>query len=439
MMIRSSNRFNISQGEFTLIWAKIALLSFGGPAGQIALMHKVIVDEKKWITESQFLHALNFCMLLPGPEAQQLATYIGWILKGVRGGLVAGLLFILPGIVTIMALSWLYVLFAETNFLQALFYGLKAAILAIVIEALWRIGKRALKGYAAYSIALLAFIGMYFFHVPFPLIVLLSFIAGFFWMQRPQLNHQEEGVLKISRMVARYTFLAGVTSLVLWILPILALYIYLGPDDIFTQISIFFSKMAVVTFGGAYAVLSYVAQEAVQHLNWLKPEEMLDGLGMAETTPGPLIMVLQYVGFLASYRHADLGNPLLAGTIGGLVTTWVTFAPCFSWIFLGAPYVERLRHKVKVRAALSGVSAAVTGVILNLSIWFALHILFSDIYTISQGLMVFSRPNFSSIQFPALLIFCISATGLLFFKWGMFRILAIAIISAYLMALLGII
>src|SRR6185437_15978501 len=330
--------------ESTRTWVRVALLSFGGPAGQIAVMHRILVEEKRWISEPRFLHALNYCMLLPGPEAQQLATYVGWLIH--------------PGIICIMALSYVYALWGQVPFVTALLFGLKAAVLAIVVEAVIRIGKRALKGRALIALAAAAFVGIFFFAIPFPLIILTAGLLGLMGLVRASpISHGASTTTSVSdeqslfgdepvrsaRPSMARTIRVAAVWLSLWLVPVTALLILLGPHDVFSQIAVFFSKMAMVTFGGAYAVLAYVAQQAVQHYGWLKPTEMLDGLGMAETTPGPLIMVLQFVGFTAAYRDPGVLSPLLAGTLGGLLATWVTFIPCFLWIFVGAPFIEHLR------------------------------------------------------------------------------------------------
>lgn len=378
--------------EAVRVWARIAALSFGGPAGQIAVMHRILIDEKRWIGEARFLHALNFCMLLPGPEAQQLATYIGWLLHGVRGGLVAGFLFVLPGALAILALSWIYVLYGNVGPVEALFFGLKAAVLAIVVQAVVRIGSRALKSTASRALAVVAFVAIFLFGVPFPLIVLTAGVIG--WITGRQGSTafaggghggSGQGLLDAESALGDGPVLhptgrtraAALILAALWLAPVAALFALAGPDSVWTEIAIFFSKMAVVTFGGAYAVLAYVAQAGVDQYHWLTPTEMLDGLGLAETTPGPLIMVTQFVGFLAAFRQATGMSPLIAGTIGSILTTWVTFLPCFIWIFAGAPFVEKLRENKALSSSLGAITAAVVGVILNLALWFALHFLFA--------------------------------------------------------------
>ncbi|MBI3699568.1 MAG: chromate efflux transporter [Afipia sp.] len=380
----------VSFRDAFVVWARVAMLSFGGPAGQIAVMHRILVDEKRWISESRFLHALNYCMLLPGPEAQQLATYIGWLMHRTAGGIMAGGLFILPGVIAIMGLSYIYAAFGNVGFIEALFFGLKAAVLAIVIQAVVRIGKRALRNKIMIGLAVVAFVGIFFFNVPFPAIIIAAGLIGFIGAKsgRPEFEAVAHGGGKQTALVdnlltdelpehvrpsvARALKVSAIW-LLLWLVPVAALLLALGQANVFSQIAIFFSKMAMVTFGGAYAVLAYVAQQAVDHYHWVNPREMLDGLGMAETTPGPLIMVLQFVGFMAAFRDAGALPPMLAGTLGGLLATWVTFTPCFLWIFLGAPFIEALRGNKALAGALSAITAAVVGVILNLSIWFAIH------------------------------------------------------------------
>ncbi|MGE5259261.1 MAG: chromate efflux transporter [Actinomycetota bacterium] len=420
--------------EATRTWVRVALLSFGGPAGQIAVMHRILVEEKRWISEQRFLHALNYCMLLPGPEAQQLATYVGWLMHGTLGGLIAGGLFILPGIICIMALSYIYALWGQVPFVTALLFGLKAAVLAIVVEAVIRIGKRALKSRALVGLAAAAFVGIFFFAVPFPVIILLAGLLGLTGLMRPPpISHGASTANSVSdeqslfgdepvrsaRPSMTRTIRVAAVWFSLWLVPVTALLILLGPHDVFSQIAVFFSKMAMVTFGGAYAVLSYVAQQAVQHYGWLKPTEMLDGLGMAETTPGPLIMVLQFVGFIAAYRDPAVLSPLVAGTLGGLLATWVTFIPCFLWIFVGAPFIEHLRGISALNSALVAITAAVVGVILNLALWFAIHTIFADTISVRVWPLTFDAPVLSSLN-PWVLGLSIAAAVAIFrLKWGM--------------------
>lgn len=431
--------------EAARVWAKIGLLSFGGPAGQIALMHKELVEERRWIGEQRFLHALNYCMLLPGPEAQQLATYIGWLLHRTKGGLVAGLLFILPGALVMLGLSILYALYRHVSLVDAVFFGVKAAVLAVVVEALLRIGRRALKNRVMVGIAVAAFIGIYVFRIPFPLIILAAGLVG--WIgsrQAPQLfaaggNGGREAVPDVKGVVDvmfergelahaepswRRALRVLAIWLPIWLGPVLLLWMLTGTASVWTQIGAFFSTMAVVTFGGAYAVLAYVAQAAVDSFGWLKPGEMVDGLGLAETTPGPLIMVLQFVGFLAAYRAPGALDPLLAGCLGALLTTWVTFAPCFLWILVGGPYVEALRGNTAISSALSAITAAVVGVIMNLAVWFALHVVFRDVRTIEVFGVGPDLPVLSSIDWRAAALSLAAAIAMLRFKTGMIPTLA---------------
>jgi chromate transporter len=426
-----------SFAEAFRVWLKVAALSFGGPAGQIAVMHRILVEEKRWISESRFLHALNYCMLLPGPEAQQLATYIGWLMHRTAGGIMAGGLFILPGIVSIMALSYVYAAYGKVGAIAALFFGLKAAVLAIVLEALVRIGKRALKTNAMFVLAGAAFVLIFFFGVPFPLIILAAAVIGFVgelsghaWFQASG-GHGAAGKTEDAdsllgeelpahaRPTIAWTATVAAIWLLLWLVPVGIILATLGPTNVFSQIAVFFSKMALVTFGGAYAVLAYVAQQAVENYRWLAPGEMLDGLGMAETTPGPLIMVLQFVGFMAAFRDPNGLPPMLAATLGGLLATWVTFTPCFLWIFLGAPFVERLRGNRAVNSALSAITAAVVGVILNLAIWFAIHTIFREIFHIGQFGLSFDAPVLASVNAWALLLSVAAALAIFRFKVGM--------------------
>ncbi len=408
------------------VWLRIGLISFGGPAGQIALMHKVLVEEKKWIDEARFLHALNFCMLLPGPEAQQLATYVGWLLHRTLGGLIAGILFVLPGALVILALSLLYAAFGQLPLVEAAFFGIKAVVLAVVAEALLRIGRRALRSRLHLGIAAAAFVGIFFFALPFPLIVVLAGLLGFLGAALGQRADPKEpdAEVPIGRADRRASLRAALVCLALWLAPTAALLALLGPDQVFSQIAVFFSKMAVVTFGGAYAVLAYVGQQAVETYAWLEPGEMLDGLGLAETTPGPLIMVVQFVGFLGAHRNPDALDPFGAGILGAVLTTWVTFLPCFAWIFLGAPYVEALRGNRKLDAALSGVTAAVVGVILNLALWFALHISFARVEEVRISALRLYRPVWESVDPASLVLTAAALVAMLRFKLPMLPTLA---------------
>ena len=431
--------------EAVRVWARVAALSFGGPAGQIAVMHRILVEEKRWIGEARFLHALNFCMLLPGPEAQQLAIYIGWLLHRTRGGLVAGMLFVLPGAVAIMASSCLYALYGRLAPVEALFFGLKAAVLAIVVEAVRRIGRRALTRPAQRLVAAAAFVAIFAFRLPFPAIILAAGLIGYAASRAGAQSfaaradhgatgggaavHDRESALGDdipghARPNLGWSLQVSAVFLLLWLVPVAALVLLLGPDSSFARIGLFFSKMAVVTFGGAYAVLAYVAQQAVQTYGWLAPGEMLDGLGMAETTPGPLIMVTQFVGFMGAYRHPGALPPLVAGMLGGLLTTWVTFVPCFLWIFLGAPFVERLRGHAGLSAALSAITAAVVGVVFNLALWFALHSWFHTVQTVRLGWVRADVPVLASADAAAILLSAAAMVAIFRFRLGTLTVLA---------------
>jgi len=439
-------------GEALRAWVRVAAYSFGGPAGQIAVMQRILVDEKRWFSQSRFLHAMNYTMLLPGPEAQQLATYGGWMLHGWRGGLVAGGLFILPGFVSILALSVLYAGFRDVTLVAALFFGLKPAVLAIVVEAVLRIGRRALRNRIMVAIAVLAFVAIFVFGVPFPLIIATAALVGWaghrlapdrFTAVRSATPAESGGASLFddhhsagARPSALRTLGTVALWLAIWWLPVLALMAALGRTSIFVTEGLFFSKVAVVTFGGAYAVLAYIAQQAVEVYGWLAPGEMLDGLGMAETTPGPLIQVVQFVGFMGAYRAPGALGPLMAGLIGSAVTTWVTFAPCFLWIFAGAPYIEWLRGKRALTAALSGITAAVVGVVLNLALWFSIHTLFRQ--TVSVGAPFDTTlPVLGSADFAAIGIGAAAFAALFGLRWGMFGTLALGAVLGVVASLLG--
>ena len=441
--------------EAMKVWARVAALSFGGPAGQIAVMHRIVVEEKKWIGEQRFLQALNYCTLLPGPEAQQLATYIGWLMHRTRGGLLAGTLFVLPGLLAIMALSWVYVLLGQVTLVQGLFFGLKAAVLVIVIEAVLRVGKRALRNNVMRGIAAAAFVAIFFYHVPFPLIIVVTGALGWLggrlgWaafgtggghgtLGAKQLADADsllgEETPAHARPNLRWSLSITAVFLALWLVPVALLFVGLGGGNVFAQIAVFFSKMAVVTFGGAYAVLAYVAQQAVENYQWVTAGEMLDGLGMAESTPGPLIMVTQFVGFLAAWREPGGLPPLLAATLGGLLTTWVTFVPCFLWIFFGAPFVEALRSNKALAAALAAITAAVVGVILNLAMWFGLQVLFSDLEPVAFLGAAFDLPVLGSANLPALALAAACAVAIFRFKFGMIPVLLASALAGIVYAL----
>lgn len=402
------------------VWARIGLTSFGGPAGQIAMMHRVLVEERRWLDERTYLLALNFCTLLPGPEAMQLATYSGWRLHGVKGGLAAGLLFVLPGALVILALSAIYVAYGQVPLLTAIFTGIKAAVLAIVLEALLRISKKSLKSGVEWIIAAASFIAIFFFKVPFPLIIIAAAIIGYIAL----LDRSDSSPLQPVAPVRFADTVATATIwLVIWIVPLVALAAALGGDHVLAQLAWFFSKLAIVTFGGAYAVLAYMAQDAVQVYGWLTAGEMLDGLGLAETTPGPLILVTEFVGFLAAAR-SNAGSPILLGVAGALVTLWATFAPCFLFVFTGAPYIARLQSAPRLKSALTGITAAVVGVILNLSLWFALHVLFKTVSEDQIGPLNMSVPDVSSIDIPTAVLALIAAIFIFVVRFGVMTTLA---------------
>ena len=445
--------------EATRIWARIGLLSFGGPAGQIALMHRILVEERRWLGEKRFLHALNYCMLLPGPEAMQLAVYIGWLMHRTLGGIIAGALFVLPGAVAIMALSWVYALYGNVGPVEALFFGLKAAVLAIVVQAVIRIGARALGSPAMLAIAAASFVAIFAFGVPFPLIILAAGLIGLAGARagvpaflaagahaqvgRVQvadadtlLGEETPGHAQVDRA---HALRVAAVILILWLGPVALLFAALGPAHVLSQIAGFFSILAVVTFGGAYAVLAWVAQEAVQNFGWLAPGEMLDGLGMAETTPGPLIMVTQFVGFMGAFRDAGGLPPLLAGTLGGLLTTWVTFLPCFLWIFLGAPFIERLRDNRALTAALTAVTAAVVGVILNLAVWFGLHVVFDELRRITAPGLALDIPVWTTLDPAAAGLVLAALVAVLRFGAGTLAILSACAAAGLLLGAAGLI
>ena len=413
--------------EALRFWLKLGFISFGGPAGQIAIMHAELVEKRRWISEARFLHALNYCMLLPGPEATQLATYIGWLLHRTRGGIVAGALFVLPSAVILWVLSFIYVSFGTIPWIAAVFYGLKPAVVAIVAAAVIRIGKRALKNECLWSIAGLSFVAFYFFNAPFPLILatagLIGFLGGRWWPAKfiltthndskstdecdAVLDDASESPAHTAPSLARALKVTAV-SLALWWIPVLLLALWLGSSHTLVRQGIFFSKAAMVTFGGAYAVLPYVSQQAVESQGWLTTPQMLDGLGLAETTPGPLIMVLQFVGFVGAWQHPGHLPPLVAATLGAAITTWTTFVPCFLWIFLGAPHIEQMRRNAGISSTLSAVTAAVVGVVLNLAVWFGVHVLF---------------PASGPIDWFAATVSLSAFVGIIRWKWGVIPVI----------------
>lgn len=379
--------------EAFCFWLKLGFISFGGPAGQIAVIHAELVEKRRWISESRFLHALNFCMLLPGPEAQQLATYIGWLLHRTWGGIIAGTLFVLPSAVLLWGLSVLYVSYGRLPWVAALFVGLQPAVLAIIAAAVFRIGSRVLRNGSLCALAAVAFVGLFFFRIPFPYVIVsaaaIGWLGGRFSPARFDLSRTNDATNTLihddvrlgdhTRPSWKRALKVLLVSLLLWWAPVFLAGSWLGWSHAVPQQGVFFSKAAMVTFGGAYAVLPYVSQQAVEHYHWLSASQMLDGLGLAETTPGPLIMVLQFVGFLGGWHQPGSLSPLLAATLGAALTTWTTFLPCFLWIFLGAPYIEKLRDHRGLSAVMSAITASVVGVILNLAVWFAGHVLFPGV------------------------------------------------------------
>ena len=431
--------------EATRAWFLISLQTFGGPAGQIAVMQRTLVDEKRWIGERRFMHALSYCMLLPGPEAQQLAVYTGWLLNGWAGGLVAGVLFVLPGAIAMLALSWAYVTHGDTTLVTGLFLGLAPAVVAIVVQAVLRIGRRALTRPALVVLAVAAFLLLALLHVPFPVVVLGAGLVGWLLLRlapgRPVVDVEEtegaaplvpdDALHRAAPSWRRNLSVLGL-GLVLWVAPVLLALGLAGGGSVFTDQGLFFGGMAVVSFGGAYAVLSYVAQAAVGTYGWLSASEMVRGLALAETTPGPLIMVVQFVAFLGAYRNPGDLDPLLAGVLGALLTTWVTFVPSFIFIFLGAPYVERLRGNRTLRSALEGVTAAIVGVIANLALYFAVHTLFAGTRKADSGPLSLELPVWSTYVWEAWLVAMVAAVLVFWLRWSVLRTLGVC-------ALLGII
>ena len=422
------------------VWMKIGLLSFGGPTGQIALMHRMLVEERHWIDDGRFLNALNFCMLLPGPEAMRLATYIGWRLHGIRGGLAAGLLFVLPGAAVVLTLSMIYAAFGQVPVIEALFFGVKAAVLVVVIEALLRVAKRALKGTEYWLLAAFSFVGIFFFAAPYPLLVLASTAVGYALTLRkgergsvaPPVTAPVHGVALFETLSTAALWLA------IWLGPLVAVAAIFGKGSVLAQIGYFFSKLAVVTFGGAYAVLAYMGQDVSSQYGWITPGEMMDGLGLAETTPGPLILVTQFVGYLAAYRHGGAGPSVTMGLLGAVVTLWATFAPCFLWVFTGAPYLEWLNKQPRLKGALAGVTAAVVGVILNLALWFGLHVIFKTVRLTTWGPLKLWTPDVATVDWRIIALTAISAFLLLWRHWNIMAVLAVAGGGALALRLAGI-
>lgn len=433
--VRQSNE-GIGFREALGVWLKIGFLSFGGPAAQIAVMHRILVDEKRWLGERSFLSALNFCMLLPGPEAMQLATYAGWRMHGIAGGLAAGLAFVLPGAFLMLALASLYAFYGALPAMEVLFLGVKAAVLAIVLEALLKVARKALKKQVHWVIAAAAFVALFFFHVPFPIVIIVAALAGALSAWRgsggglPASEEPAEPALSQHAAGAPRTLATIALWLAIWLVPIALLWMALGGDHILVKIGVFFSKLAVVTFGGAYAVLAYMAQEVVRGYGWLDAGEMVDGLGLAETTLGPLILVTEFVGFLAAFKEGG-SQAFVMGVAGAVVTLWATFAPCFLWIFAGAPYVERLQQMQRAQAALSGVTAAVVGVILNLSIWFGLKVLFTGFVAFTAGPVHLDVPLLETLDWRAAALALLASVVLFRLHAGVIVTLIVSAVASF--------
>lgn len=430
--------------EALWVWFRVAIYSFGGPTNQIAVMHKIVVEEKKWVGEKRFLHALNYCMLLPGPEAHQLVIYLGWLLHRYRGGLAAGILFLIPGIITMFVLSILYAKYQTLTFVQTLFYGIKAGVIAIVFDAMIHIGKKALKSRTHIVIATAAFVGIFFFKIPFPIIIfsaaLIGFLIGRYGKNLIQIQNEkdakEKDLVSNNPHIDSYSIKGTLFTIALWLFiwfsPVILALLFLGNDSVFTQEGLFFTKTAAISFGGAYAVLAYITLQSVKHYHWLQPGEMLDGLGMAETLPGPLIKVVQFVGFMAAFRHAGTMNPVWAGCLGSIITAWAIFIPSFLWIFSGAPYIERLRKIRDLQAAMTAITAAVVGVILNLSIWFAIHALFHTVAEKQYSILRLYIPDWHTFDIGTFGIMVCGLVLVFIFRAGIFTVLGTSILLGFL-------
>lgn len=444
----------VGLSEAARVWGYVGLNSFGGPAGQIALMHRELVERRRWISEQRFLHALNYCMVLPGPEAQQLATYVGWLMHGRRGGLIAGVLFILPGFLVMLALSLLYALYGSVDWVSGLLFGLQAAVVVLVAEAFVRISKRTLRSATLKILAAASFVAITFFHVPFPVIVILSALIGWSAGRRQpdefpggshgRVNSDGGEVLLMDDAVItprarRQALRAASVCAALWLVPVALIVLALGSANVFAQQAILFSQSAIFTFGGAYAVLAYIAQEAVFRYEWITSKDMVTGLGLAESTPGPLILVLQFVGFLAAFNNPGDLSPVIAGLIGAALTIWVTFVPCFMFIFLGAPYVERLRENLALRHALTAVGAAVAGVVLSLAVWFTLNTVFPGVETARFGPLVLPIPDLAGIAWASVAISALAALLVFRFALGTLRVLAVCAAVGVAGSLLGLV
>ena len=422
-----------SLGEAARTWAYVGVNSFGGPAGQIAVMHRVVVDEREWIDEKRYLHALNFCMLLPGPEALQLAVYLGWVLNGVVGGLIAGLLFILPGLAVMAVLAGVYASFGDVSWISALLFGIQTAVIAIVVQAVVRVGRRSLRTPLLVGLAVAAFLALSLFDVMFPYVVLVALIVGWVVGRRSPdalrvSVEADADIDRVSTAKARQARIAGLWALVIWIVPLALIIAVLGMDNVLSQEAWLFAKTAVLSFGGAYAALTYVSQQAVGHYGWIEPRDMVAGLGLAETTPGPLVLVMTFVGYVAAYEAAgELGLPgVVAGLIGFSIAAWATFVPSFGFVLLGAPSIERLRHNPRVAGALAAVTAAVVGVIADLAVWFSLSVLFGDLPKHSWGPITLEVPEWSQLDGWALLLTVMSLVLVFGLRLGLLRVLGIA-------------
>jgi chromate transporter len=425
----------VSFRDAARFWIELGFITFGGPTGQIAIMHEELVERRRWISESRFLHALNYCMLLPGPEAQQLAIYVGWLLHRVKGGLVAGIAFVLPAFFLILGLSYAFVTYGDIEWVSSVFYGLRAAVVGIVAVAAVRLASKAFVGPVMYAIAAAAFLAVFLVHVSFPFIVIgagvLGWVGGVLWpsafssRDEPEPGVSHDVAVRDDRSAGSHTEVSLTRSVVVaavglaaWILPLAVVAVWRGANDTLTEEAVFFSRAALVTFGGAYAVLGYIGQAAVTQFGWLRPGQLVVGLGLAESTPGPLIMVTEFVGFVAAYQHPGDLDPVVAGVLGACVTTWATFAPCFLWIFLGAPFVERLRGNVRLTMALSAITAAVVGVVLNLAIWFAIHTLFEDVRDVEVFGGPVPVPELASVDPFALALAAIVVVGMMRYGWN---------------------
>jgi chromate transporter len=428
----------VSFGEAARFWIKLGFINFGGPTGQIAIMHDELVERRRWISNARYLHALNYCMLLPGPEAQQLAIYVGWLLHKIKGGIVAGVAFVLPAFFLMLGLSYVYVVYGDVPWVNGIFEGLSAAVVGIVAAATIRIGKKALRNLAMYLIAAIAFVAIFFLHVPFPIIVIAAGVIGLLaWTRWPATftvtaeRDAERTAISDEGSAGEHTtvrlgrsILVLVIGLAVWFVPLLLVAAWAGRGSTLSQQAWFFSKASVVTFGGAYAVLAYITQAAVTKYGWLSANQMVTGLGLAESTPGPLIMVTEFVGFVGAYQHPGTLDPLVAGMIGALVATWATFAPCFLWIFLGAPFVETLRGKDRLSAGLHAITAAIVGVILNLALWFAIHTLFTSVRDVTVAGGPVPVPVWSSVDWFAVLVAGIAFIGLWRYRWNVLWVVA---------------